>query len=452
MAETFVRAVVVSLSISVITGVQLFFAAGMFAFGLPRKRSFALRAAASAALVVAALDVLSALGMTFVAKDSLVLNFLARFATFSVTLALMCALVLWCFRAELWCALFCAVTGYMLQNVAAGLQAYLELLLAPGMYGFARTWAGSWVGAIACGALTFLTCYLVFVRYIDVNDLVLGRRLKMLFVIFMVVCVGIAFDIVLRQLELGVATLFQVSVLRLIHFSVCLLMFFLESEFMDNKHLVAEIDAMERLRAEEERQWRMQSENVEAINLKCHDIRHQIRQLGSSGAVVDVSVLESIAHEVDVYDSGVKTGNGAIDVILSEKGLICEREGIRLSCVVDGAALDFMSPADLYSLFGNALDNAIQAVRGLSDRSLRLVSLGVAIRMGVVSIRVENRYVGDLSFVDGLPCTTSDDRVNHGYGMRSMRAVAERYGGVLVATACNGIFSLSCAIPLPEVL
>jgi hypothetical protein len=64
--------------------------------------------------------------------------------------------------------------------------------------------------------------------------------------------------------------------------------------------------------------------------------------------------------------------------------------------------------------------------------------------MGVTSISVENYY--DLgaqpTFEDGLPQTTKADKANHGFGMRSMRAIAERYGGTLVARAEDGTFSL----------
>lgn len=59
----------------------------------------------------------------------------------------------------------------------------------------------------------------------------------------------------------------------------------------------------------------------------------------------------------------VHTGNDALDAILSEKGLACEQGGIAFRCMADGAAVGFMAPTDIYSLFGNALDNAIEASR-----------------------------------------------------------------------------------------
>lgn len=64
--------------------------------------------------------------------------------------------------------------------------------------------------------------------------------------------------------------------------------------------------------------------------------------------------------------------------------------------------------------------------------------------MGVTSVSVENYYspTAQPSFMDGLPQTTKADKANHGFGMRSMRAIVERYGGTLVVRAEDGVFHL----------
>lgn len=64
--------------------------------------------------------------------------------------------------------------------------------------------------------------------------------------------------------------------------------------------------------------------------------------------------------------------------------------------------------------------------------------------MGVTSVSVENYYnlASQPSFEDGLPQTTKADKANHGFGMRSMRAIVERYGGTIVARAEDGVFHL----------
>jgi len=102
-----------------------------------------------------------------------------------------------------------------------------------------------------------------------------------------------------------------------------------------------------------------------------------------------------------VCDSTVKTGNDALDTILTEKSLLGEREGIDLSCIADGKALSFMNPAEIYSLFGNAIENAMDAVTQLEDPEQRVVSLAVRRVAGMVSIHMENRCPKEVKFEDG---------------------------------------------------
>ena len=150
-----------------------------------------------------------------------------------------------------------------------------------------------------------------------------------------------------------------------------------------------------------------------------------------------------------VYDSQAKTGNEALDTILTEKGLLCEREGISLSVIADGHALDALAPHEVYSFFGNALDNAIDAVRALDDSGQRSISLTVR-RVGeLATIHVENYFAGDRSFSGGLPQTSKDDTSRHGFGTRSMREIVERHGGTLTFGQRDRTFTVDAMIPVP---
>lgn len=154
--------------------------------------------------------------------------------------------------------------------------------------------------------------------------------------------------------------------------------------------------------------------------------------------------MRQIVNSVNIYDSAFKTGNEALDIILTEKNFICMSEGIRLTCVADGKVFEGFKPSDVYALFGNALDNAIEAVRGL-DEDRRIVKITQKIRSGVCCIYVENYFNGTLQFKDELP-ETQNDKNFHGFGMKSMRYILSRYGGSLAATAKGGVFTLKMLI------
>lgn len=116
--------------------------------------------------------------------------------------------------------------------------------------------------------------------------------------------------------------------------------------------------------------------------------------------------------------------------------------------MVDGKQLDFMSDADICSLFGNALDNAIEAVCFIEEKDKRVIELTVKVSRGFLSVCVRNSYCCDVVFDGDLPKTTKGDEINHGYGMKSIKSIVERYGGELSVVAQEGAFNLNMLFPL----
>lgn len=110
--------------------------------------------------------------------------------------------------------------------------------------------------------------------------------------------------------------------------------------------------------------------------------------------------------------------------------------------------LVFLEAVDLFSMIGNALDNAEEAVRKLEDHDERAISVCIFSRHGIAILQVENFYEGDLRFVDGLPVTTKGDPNYHGFGLKSIRSTAEKYGGTVSVQAEDGLFLLRVALPV----
>ncbi|MBQ3371908.1 MAG: sensor histidine kinase, partial [Oscillospiraceae bacterium] len=136
-----------------------------------------------------------------------------------------------------------------------------------------------------------------------------------------------------------------------------------------------------------------------------------------------------------------------LDTLLTAKSLRCQDLGITLTCVADGAELDFMKPTDLSVLFGNALDNAIESVEKISNPDKRLIHLSIARQKAFLRIRVENCYEGEISFVGGLPATAKDAKY-HGYGMKSIQSIVEKYNGSMTVKAEDGWFELRVLFPI----
>ncbi len=214
----------------------------------------------------------------------------------------------------------------------------------------------------------------------------------------------------------------------------------------DRNKLRRENAILDSLRASEARQYELEQRAIEMVNIKCHDLKHQLIALQSREGSERQQALKEMENAVLIYDSIAKTGCKPLDVILSNKYWLCERYGIRLTYMIDGDKLGFMKATDVYSLFGNALDNAIRAETGV-ERDKRMINLTASAKGSFVNIHIENYFDGSVELKDGLPVTTQEDVDNHGFGMISMKRIVENYGGVMSVEASNKIFSVSMTIP-----
>ena len=140
----------------------------------------------------------------------------------------------------------------------------------------------------------------------------------------------------------------------------------------------------------------------------------------------------------------MQTNNEVIDIILAEKSLLCQKDNIKLTCLADCSKLNFILDADLYCLFGNILDNAIEAVYKLKNNEKRQINIVIKNVYSLISITVENYYEGDIVLdKNGLPITTKDNKDFHGFGMKSIKMIVDKYHGDMNITKRNDIFSLN---------
>ena len=217
----------------------------------------------------------------------------------------------------------------------------------------------------------------------------------------------------------------------------CLFVFYLMFEVIFKKQLERGYTIANRLLKQAEAQYAVAKENIELINLKCHDLKHQIREIGSVSSGKEA--IGEIEKMISIYDAGIRTGNEALDIILTEKSLYCNNRNIKLYCIADGSLLKFMSDSDLYSLFGNLLDNAIEAVENMPEEK-RFINLAVRSVNGFTQVSTANCLDRALDFSDGLPKTTKADKDSHGYGMKSVRLICRKYDGEFDIKTSGGMF------------
>lgn len=229
-----------------------------------------------------------------------------------------------------------------------------------------------------------------------------------------------------------------------------LLILFAANEQRREMYLNHELNAINDILYKHYDQYQASKENIELVNRKYHDLKHQISLIrGEQDPVKKDEYLDEISQSIKAYESRYDTGNKVVDTILTGKSLYCHDNDISLSCVVNGNLLNFMYAMDLCSIFGNAIDNSIESVKKIDDIEKRIIRVAVFSKNGFLLMRFENYFEDELVFLDGLPVTTKSDSLYHGYGIKSIKKTIEAYNGNLTIATEKNWFVIKILIPIP---
>ena len=210
-----------------------------------------------------------------------------------------------------------------------------------------------------------------------------------------------------------------------------------------------ESDAIQSVLYAQYQQFRQSQENIELINHKYHDLKHQIQVLrseedqGKRG-----QYLDEIEQGIRFYETEHKTGNPVLDTILTSKAQQCLKLGIQMHVVADGKLLGKIHVMDLATIFGNALDNAIEHEIQILEKERRMIRISVSQKGDMVCISMENVFEGSLKTDEAGLVTTKADKRYHGYGVKSIQYAAKKYHGFVHVGAEDGWFRLRILMPL----
>lgn len=109
-----------------------------------------------------------------------------------------------------------------------------------------------------------------------------------------------------------------------------------------------------------------------------------------------------------------------------------------------------MSESDIYSLLGNIIDNAIESELKLKNREKREINLLIKRKGNLLHIQEQNYFEDEIRMEKGFPVTSKGDKENHGFGMKSIRMLVDKYHGELQITAEDQIFSIDILLPCQE--
>lgn len=191
------------------------------------------------------------------------------------------------------------------------------------------------------------------------------------------------------------------------------------------------------------RYYQMSRDGITSLQVKCHDLKHQIAAIRSRvGKASFDKYMDRLEDSINEYGTVVDCGNETVNVVLTEKNILCSTCGVKFSYIIDGHLFDFMTEMEIYSLFGNALDNALESCVKVEDKEQRVIALRAMAHGDIIVLHVENSCQEEPDIVDGMPVTTKQG-AGHGFGLRSIQSIAEKYAGVASVQMENHIFKLT---------
>lgn len=185
----------------------------------------------------------------------------------------------------------------------------------------------------------------------------------------------------------------------------------------------------------------------ERVRSVYHDMKNHLlllqAQTGNGQAVQDS--IQELNDQIQEYENYHHTGNEFLDIIIRDKAKIAQERKIDFSAVISFEAGSFIEPLDISTIFGNALDNAIEASEKLPEDK-RLITVKAERVRDMLLITVENNILPGTTATEG---TTKTDRFIHGFGLPNIKNAAGKYGGQCNIKSEGGKFTLRIVVPIP---
>lgn len=202
---------------------------------------------------------------------------------------------------------------------------------------------------------------------------------------------------------------------------------------------------LQNLLEKEKRQYKLAQQSNEQLNIKYHDLKKNIKNLEAQG--VDKEYINEIKKSIKSFHTLIKTSSYALDTILTEKNMLCEGNNIKIFHSIDSDLNLPFKDFETYSLFSNLLDNAIESALK-EDVSKRVIKLYIKNKGDFLFIKEINYTSQIIKFKDGLPLTNKEDTINHGYGVKSIKSIIDKYAGSVTFNLNNSYFEVTILVPI----
>lgn len=303
------------------------------------------------------------------------------------------------------------------------------------------------LGILISKSIQFILSYIVYVKKIF-QQIELGKLFWFVFLVlfFVAICVSYLIFWTMNQINdsnFNIVALFCTLGLYISTF----LAFYLYARSQQQNQII-------RYQEQAEQQMRSQIKHMDEIIFKQNELRalrHDMNgHLIALKRYFDTRDYESGSHYIETLGEqfqqtapSINTGNNALDAILSAKRSLAESKGIAFRTSITIQKDLPIAPEDCSVIFGNALDNALEACDRLPEDSEKLIEIFLQQDATSISCKITNTAPpnDEKNFA-----TSKADKANHGFGMKNMQEALEKYPSLYNFKQQEGQFEFSFSI------
>lgn len=369
--------------------------------------------------------------------------------TFIVQIAVVMCYLMMSYRMNIWGAIFATTVAYSLQHITDRSNLVIQQLIRIFSNETIESFWGKWYGML----LWLVLAILIYGAWYHTTFKKLNPdSFNKLYNTKKQVCISVA--VVLASIYLNSIIGLQSGVTLVTSTAgfamsciISALVILLNYSLVTEQRQKDENEKLNILLIEGKKDYEASKDSIDILNVKLHDIKHLLQTLNTS---TSQETINNIKDSLVEFERRIKTGNEAIDVIVNKKEHECIANNIAFTCFLDARNLDYISSYELYTLFDNAIGNAVGAAKNC-EQERKVISIHGQRTDENITITFTN-YIpkgDDITLVNGFP-VTKQDKNYHGFGVRSMQMLSEKHNGSIKCEIYEDLFNLYVTLPLEK--
>lgn len=157
----------------------------------------------------------------------------------------------------------------------------------------------------------------------------------------------------------------------------------------------------------------------------------------------NTKLISGLKRQLDDFENYYNTGNEFLNVIIKDKARKAKENQIDFKCTIQFGNMNFINPLDISTIFGNALDNAIEATIKLPPEERIVTVRGKQIQEMFIIIVENSAKAGNTNK------TSKADTLLHGFGIANIKKAVEKYNGEITTRYQDNRFEIRVILPLP---